>query len=103
MSAYNLPDYRAKYFEHKDLSKIYGQPTIDSIVTLLNEEKGNAQSVSTTLGGGQFVYLWFFLTDADYNRIPGSAPFIRSVNPVTFTPKKNIGTVTRKRGGLPFR
>ena len=82
MFAYNLPDYRAKYFEHKDLSKIYGQPTIDSIVTLLKEGKRNAQSVSTTLGGGQFGYLWFFLKDADYNRIPGSAPFIRPRRPM---------------------
>lgn len=45
MSAYNLPDYRAKYFEYKDLSKMYRQPTIDSIVTLMKQGKRNAQSV----------------------------------------------------------
>ena len=89
MSAYNLPDYRTKFFEHKDLSKIYGQPTIDTIVTLLKEGKRNAQSVSTTLGGGQFGYLWFFLTDADYNRIPGTIPFVRPVDPGSFTPVQN--------------
>ena len=53
----NLPDYRAKYFEHKDISKIYGQPTIDSVVTLLIDGKRNAKSVSSTLGKDQFVYL----------------------------------------------
>ena len=52
MASYNLPDYRTKYFEHKDLDKVYGQPTIDTIVKLLKQSKRNAQSVPTTLGGG---------------------------------------------------
>ena len=86
MSIYNLPDYRTKYFEHKDLDKIFGQPTIDSILTLLRQGKRNAQSVRTTLGGGQFGYIWFFLKNADYNSIPGTARFIRPINPGTFTP-----------------
>lgn len=58
MSIYNIPDYRAKYFEHKDLDKIYGQPTIDTILTLLKQGKRNGLSVQTTLGGGQLGYLW---------------------------------------------
>ena len=100
MSAYNLPDYRTKFFEHKDLSKIYGQPTIDSIVKLLKEGKRNSQSVSTTLGGGQFGYLWFFLTDADYNRIPATIPFIHPGDPGTFSPVQNPGgAVTRAGAG----
>jgi len=98
MSAYNLPDYRIKFFEHKDLSKIYGQPTIDAIVTLLKEGKRNAQSVRTTLGGGQFGYLWFFLTDADYNRIPGTIPFVRPVDPGIFTPIQNPGGIVTRAG-----
>ena len=53
MSAvYNLPNYRDKYFEYKDLTKIHGQPTIDTIAKLLRETKRNAQRVPTTLGGG---------------------------------------------------
>ena len=50
MTTYNLPDYRAKYFEHKDLDKVYSQPTINTIVKLLKQNKQNAQSVPTTLG-----------------------------------------------------
>ena len=51
MSAYNLPNYRERFFEYKDLDKIHGQPTIDSIVKCLRQLKRNAQKVSTTLGG----------------------------------------------------
>ena len=47
------------------------------------------------MDGGQFGYLWFLLTNADYNRIPGSAPFIRPVDPGAFTPNQNTGPVTR--------
>lgn len=102
MSAYNLPDYRAKYFEHKDLSKIYGQPTIDSIVTLLKQGKRNAQSVKTTLGGGQLGYLWFFLKDADYNRIPGTTRFVRPTDPGIFTPIQNPGGPATRAGAGPL-
>ena len=49
--AYNLPDYRAQFFEYKDLTKIHGEPTVDSIITLLCQVKRNAQRVTTTLGG----------------------------------------------------
>ena len=52
-SAYNLPDYKEKFFEIKVLDKIHGQPTIDSIVKLFRQVKRNAQRVLTTLGGGQ--------------------------------------------------
>ena len=55
MSMYHLPDYRNKYFELNDLDKIYGQPTIDTIVKLLKQGKRNAKSAHTTLGGGQLV------------------------------------------------
>ena len=50
MLSYNIPDY-TKYFEHKNLDKIHGQPTIENIVKLLKHSKRNAQSVPTTLGG----------------------------------------------------
>ena len=56
-SAYNLPDYKEKFFEIKVLDKIHGQPTIDNIVKLLRQVKRNAQRVPTTLGGGQLGYL----------------------------------------------
>ena len=50
-SVYNLPNYRERYFEYKNLDKVHGQPTIDLIVKLLRQVKRNAQRVPTTLGG----------------------------------------------------
>ena len=38
MLSYNIPDY-TKYFEHKHLDKVHGQPTIENIVKLLNWAK----------------------------------------------------------------
>ena len=49
---YNLPNFREKYFEYKNLDKIHGQPTIDTIAKLLRQVKRNAQRVPTVLGGG---------------------------------------------------
>ena len=86
MSAYNIPDYRTKFFEYKDLDKIHGQPTLQALVKLLRQLKRNAQKVPTTLGGGQLGYLALILSVADYLSIPGSAPFHRPTDPGVFTP-----------------
>ena len=101
MSIYNLLDHQTKYFKHKDLDKIYGKPTIDSILTILKQGKRNSQSVPTTLGGGQLGYLWFFLKNADYNSIPGIARFIRPINPGTFTPTPIAVGPTTRAGVIP--
>ena len=98
MLIYNSPDYRAKYFEHKDLDKIYGQPKIESILTLLKQCKRNAQTEPTTLGGGQLGYLWFLLKGADYNAISGTFPSIRPVDQEIFSPALNPGGPTTQRG-----
>ena len=90
-SAYNLPDYRARYFEYKDLDKVHGEPDIDAIVKLLRQVKRNAQRVTTTLGGGQLGYLALVIPSALYNTIHGSAPFVRPVDPGTFTPTVPLG------------
>ena len=69
-SAYNLPDYRAQYFDYKDLDKIRGQPTIDTIVKLLWQVRHNSQRVSTTLGGGGQLRPCFVIPQTAYNNIP---------------------------------
>ena len=85
-SAYNLPDYKEKFFEIKVLDKVHGQPTIDSIVKLLRQVKRNAQRVPTTLGGGQLGYLALVLDPTSYNAIPTATAFIRPTDPGNFTP-----------------
>ena len=61
-TAYNLPDYRARFLEYKDLDKIHIQPTIDSISRLLRQFKRNAKQVSTALGGSQLGSLALFIS-----------------------------------------
>ena len=94
LTAYSLPDYCARFFEYKDLEKIHGQPTIDSIARLLRQIKRNAQRVHTTLGGGQLGYLALVLSTVDYNTIPNSAHFNRPTDPGVFSPAP-IGPVLR--------
>ena len=95
ISVYNLPDYQNKYFEHKDLSKIHGQPNIVNICKLFKQGKINAQTVPTTLGGGQCGYLALFIKEASYNAILNSAPFACPTDPGLFTAPPQIGPVTR--------
>ena len=86
MSAYNFPDYRERFFEYKNLTKVHGQPTIDSIVLLYDQVKVNAQKVQTTLGGDQWGYLAIAVTTPVYRVIPGTVPFIRPTHSGVFTP-----------------
>lgn len=90
-SPYNLPDYRERFFEYKDLTKIHGQPTIDSILQIVRQLKRNSQGVRTTLGGGQMGYLALVIDAASYNAIPGAVPFVRPLDPGLFTPIVPVG------------
>ena len=74
-SVYNLPNYKNKYFKHKDLDKIYGQPNLVSICKLFRQGKSNAQCVPSTLEGGQTGYLALYIDAAKFNAIPGTSPF----------------------------
>ena len=84
-TVYNLPNYQDKYFEYKDLTKIHGQPTIDTIAKLLRETRRNAQRVPTALRGGQLGYLALIIEAAYYNVILGAAVFRCPTDPGTFT------------------
>ena len=98
-SPYNLPNYRDRYFEHKTLTKIHGQPDIDSILHLFRQVKRNVQKIKTTLGGGQWGYLAIVIATAIYNAIPGTTPFNRPTDPGTFSPAPpDTGVTTRAQG-----
>ena len=85
-NATSLPDYKAKYFEFKELDKIHGKPTLNKLICLFHQLKTNAQKVPTTLGGGNHGYLALVLNDSDYNAIPTTNIFIRPVDPGIFNP-----------------
>ena len=88
-SVYNLPDYRAKFFEYKTLTKVHGKPTIDTILQVFKQLKRNAQCVPTTLGGGQLGYLALLLKPTAMATIPGATTFVRPTHPGTFTLVQN--------------
>ena len=90
-SPYNLPDYRERYFETKDPTKIHGESTIDTILKILREIKRDAQTVRKTLGGGQLGYLALVIDNTSYNAIPGATRFVRPVDPGIFTPTAPLG------------
>ena len=82
--AYNIKNYRTTHFQHATLDKIHGQPTLDTLLHLHRQLKINAQSVPTTLGGGQLEYLALVLPQGTYATVPNAAPFIRPVHPGAF-------------------
>ena len=73
------------HFEYKELQKIVGEPTLDTILLLHCQVKCNAQSIPMTLGGGQLGYLALVVPEDTYNSIPTSEPFIRPTDPGKFT------------------
>ena len=100
-SPYSLPDYRSRYFEYKNLTKILGEPNIDSLAKLHKEVKRNAQKVPTTLGGGQNGYLGLVIPQNIYNNIRGSRPFNRPQDPGTFTPTpRRVARVTTRGAAI---
>ena len=76
----NHVNYIETYFEFKELTKIHGEPTYDSIKQLHNELKANARSVCSSLGGGNYGHLGLVLTDAQYGMI-SNVPFVRPDHP----------------------
>ena len=72
------------YFEYKELTKIEGEPTLDTILLLHRQGKDNAQSVPTTLGGGQLGSLALVISKEKYDAIPNSTPFEHSQDPGQF-------------------
>ena len=82
-STYALKDYKAAYFEYKELDKIHGQPTVDNLLTLFCQLKQNAQCVTCALGGGQLDYLGLILAEEVYEQIPQAEP-VHPTNPGPF-------------------
>ena len=72
------------HFEYKELKKVEGEPTLDTILLLHRQVKRNAQSVPTTLGGGQLGYLALVISREKYDAIPNSTPFERPKDPGPF-------------------
>jgi hypothetical protein len=58
MSTSSAINYRETFFEFPTLKKIFhGKPTYESLKTLQEELKANAQAVCSSLGGGAHGHL----------------------------------------------
>ena len=73
-----------------------------NICKLFKQGKINAQTVPTTLGGGQCGYLSLFIKTVSYNAIPNSAPFVHPTDPGLFATSPQIGPVTQAGSSLPL-
>ena len=72
--------FRSDYFTYETLKPIIGRPDYISLHHLKKQIKANAQSVSSTLGGGNNGLLGLVLTDAEYAQVSQIA-FVREPYP----------------------
>ena len=96
-STYSLKDYKSTYFEYPILTKIYGQLTVDNLLTIFCQLKRNAQCVTCTSGGGQLGYLGLILSPEAYAQIPNSQTFIQPTHPGPFRLVVDSTNPTAKR------
>lgn len=79
---YTDVDFKNNLFEYPDLTRIIGEPTTATLLTLRNEVKANAQAVHTTLGGGEHGHLGLVCSPETYaTLVPGNTPYIKQPNP----------------------
>ena len=74
-------NYREAYFELPELTKLQGEPTSESLFTLRNELKANAQAVYSNLSDGAHGHLALVLTNVQYaliTNLPLFGPFIQA-------------------------
>ena len=82
MSSAKDVNYKDNFFEKAELTKIIGEPTYDTLQTLLRELKANARSVHSNLGGGTYGHLGLVISPTTY-AILSTTPFVRPTHPGT--------------------
>ena len=75
-------DYKNNIFEYPDLTRIIGEPTTATLITLLDQVRSNTQSVNTSLGGGENGHLGLVCSLETYaTLVSGNTPHERPANP----------------------
>ena len=59
-------NYQETFFEKKDLTKIRGKRTYETLQRLIKELKANASTVHSDLGGGNYDLLGLLLSPTSY-------------------------------------
>ena len=91
-------DYRSTFFPFKNLTRIVGEPTLVSLLTLRDQIKANAASVYTTLGGGIHGHLGLVVTPTVYATIQSTVLYVRPVLPqLNITPTDTRYQLEEKR------
>ena len=91
-------DYRSTFFPFKNLTRIVGEPTLVSLLTLRDQIKANAASVHTTLGGGIHGHLGLVVTPTVYVTIQNTVLYVRPVLPqLNITPTDTRYQLEEKR------
>ena len=80
MSTNSSINYIDTFFEFKELTKIHGEPTYESLKELHNQLKANACTVPSNLGGGQHGHLGLVLSPTKYALI-SNTPFVKPAHP----------------------
>ena len=70
-------DYKNNVFELPQLTRIIGEPSTATLIDLRNEIRCNAQSVTTTLGGGKYGHLGLVMSATAYQALPDTVPYLR--------------------------
>ena len=81
----SLTDYNKIYFPVKNISKIVGQPTSETVTQLKRELIKNARSVPSNLGGGNNGHLFLVLPEQAFLALPGTTPVVRPNHPGQLT------------------
>ena len=85
MTITNDIDYKNHVFEFPELTRIVGEPSTATLITLLNEVKSNAMSVHSDLGGGENGHLGLVVSPATYQTVvPDGVPYRKPANPGRF-------------------
>ena len=73
-------NYREAFFPIKDLTRIIGMPTYETLHMMYLELKTNSTSVHSNLAGGLFGHLGLLLSPARYLMV-SNTPYIRPDHP----------------------
>ena len=73
-------NYREAFFPMKDLTRIIGMPTYETLHMMHLELKTNSTSVHSNLAGGQFGHLGLVLSPAGYAMV-SNVPYARPTHP----------------------
>ena len=75
-------NFKNNIFEYPDITRIMGEPNTTTLITLRNEIKTKAQTVHSTLEGGEHSHLGLvFSPQTCATLVPCNTPYIKLTNP----------------------